>query len=268
MNFLQVLPKAKYAGRVLQLSDYTASLAPTPSKVYLEYKVPLQLWEMLGNDSVGDCEIARIAHMLMLFTAHTGKMVTPTLAEVMAAYSAISGYDPLQTQPDGSNPTDVGCNTEDVLEYWRTTGIAGHKILAWVKTAPTQEAIKQAIYLFGGAALDIAVYQWMMDQFSGHQPWDTPALAARPWWKKIIEPVSAAPLLGYHAVPFFGFGSDGITGVTWGALQSMGWPTALSIMQNNYAVITQDWIDAATEKTPSGFDLAQLQADLAALKVV
>src|ERR1700690_4287507 len=93
MKFLQELPKAKYSGPVLQLSKYTAALAPTPVKVYWEYGVKGP-WGMLGNDRVGDCEIARIAHMLMLFTAHTGSMVIPTLDEVIAVYSAITGYDP------------------------------------------------------------------------------------------------------------------------------------------------------------------------------
>jgi hypothetical protein len=249
MKFLQALPKAKYTGRVLQLSDYTASLAPTPAKVYWEFKVPAGEWGMLGNDTVADCEIARIAHMLMNVTAHTGTMVVPTLAEVLAAYSAISGYDPSQTQPDGSNPTDVGCNTEDVLNYWQNTGIAGHKIAGWVQCASSQEAIQQAIWLFGAAAIDIAIYQSMMDQFNAEQPWDNPSGA----------------MDGYHAVPAMGFGRDGLTVVTWGALEQMGWDTALKVLQACYAVVTPEWIEQ-NGKTPSGFDLETLQADLAALE--
>jgi hypothetical protein len=57
MKFLQSLPKPKYAGPVLQLSKYTAALAPTPAKVYWEYKVPPGEWGMMGNDTVGDCEV-------------------------------------------------------------------------------------------------------------------------------------------------------------------------------------------------------------------
>jgi hypothetical protein len=242
MKFLQELPKPQYSGPVLQLSKYTADLAPTPSKVYWEYKVPKGLWGMMGNDTIGDCEIARIAHMLMLFTAHTGTMVVPTLEEVIQVYSAITGYDPTT----GAN--DNGAATPDVLNHWQNTGIAGHKIAGWVQTEQTQEAIEQAIWLFGGAALDIAVYQSMMDQTNADEPWDSPS----------------GNLLGYHAVPWFGFGKDGLTGVTWGALQQMGWPTALQIGQGNYAVITEDWIEAQG-KAPNGFDLAALHADLAAL---
>lgn len=253
MKFLTKLPKAKYTGTVLKLSKYTAALAPVPRKVYWEYKVPLDLWGVLGNDTVGDCEIARIMHIIMLATAHTGTMLKPTVEETLAVYSAVTGYDPKQTQPDGSNPTDNGANTPDVFNYWQNTGImiSGklNKIAGWVRVRSDIESIKQAIWLFCAASLDIAVYQSMMDQFNGHQPWDAPA----------------GDLLGYHAVPFFGFGSEGTTGVTWGALQQMGWQTALQILQGAYAVITEDWI-TSTGKSPNGFDLAALQADLDTMK--
>jgi hypothetical protein len=249
MKFMQSLPPQKYTGPVLQLSAYTAALPPTPRKVYYEYKVPPGEWQMLGNDTVGDCEIARIGHMLMNVTAHTGKMVTPSLAEIIAAYSAITGYDPSQTQPDGSNPTDNGANTPDVMDYWEKVGIAGHKIAGWVEVAKTQEAIEQAVWLFGAAALDIEVFQSMMDQTQAGKAWDDPLELS----------------LGYHAVPAMGFGSAGLTVVTWGQLQQMGWPTCLEVLQGAYAAISPEWI-AANGRAPNGFDLATLTADMAALK--
>ena len=249
MKFLQSLPQPKYTGPILQLSDYTAALDRYPAKVYWEYKVPAGEWEMLGNDAVGDCEIARLLHIIMSATAHTGTMLVPTVAEALAVYSAISGYDPSQTQPDGSNPTDVGCNSADVFNYWQNTGITiggvVHKIAAWVQVASTIDAIKKAIWLFGAASIDIAVYQSMMDQTNANRAWDNPT----------------GDLLGYHAVPGMGFGKAGLTVITWAALQQMGWPTCLQIMQAAYAVITPEWI-AANGKAPNGFDLAALQAAL------
>jgi hypothetical protein len=44
----------------------------------------------------------------------------------------------------------------------------------------------------------------------------------------------------------------------------MGWPTFSQICSEAYVVITQDWLDQQG-KTPSGFDLATLQADMQAL---
>lgn len=251
MKFLRSLPA--YKGLKLFLDDYLSSDMPaTPPKVYWEYKVPAGEWQELGNDTVGDCEIARLGHIIMLTSAHTGTMLVPTLAEVIAVYSAISGYDPSKVQPDGSNPTDVGCSTPDVLNYWRDTGITiggvVHKIPAWVQVDPA--GIKQAVYLFGGACLDISIYQSMMDQFAAKQAWDNPT----------------GTLLGYHAVPVFGFGSEGCTCVTWAALQQMGWDCFTAIQQGVYAVITPEWINK-NGKTYSGFDLAQLQADAKTLAV-
>jgi hypothetical protein len=243
MKFLASLPKPQYTGPVLELSKYTSALAPPPSKVYWEYKVPTTAWGMMANDTVGDCEIARIAHMVMCFTAHTGSIVIPSTAEVLAVYSAITGYDP----KTGAN--DDGAATEDVLNYWVTNGISGHKIQGWAQIQPTVAAIKQAVYLFGGAAIDISVYQSMMEQSNAGKAWDNPS----------------GSLEGYHAVPVFGYGAAGCTCVTWGMLQQMGWPMCLQVIQGAYAVITNDWLYKTTQKTYSGFDLATLKNDLAAL---
>lgn len=227
----------------LKLSKYLGAVPPAPSKVYWEYKVPLNLWGMFANDTVGDCTCACIAHMLMLFTAHTGTMVVPTVDQVLHVYSAISGYDPAT----GAN--DNGAAIQDVLQYWQTTGIAGHKILGFAQVDPTNfDEVKQAIWLFGGTDVGITVYQSMEDQFNAHQPWDNPS----------------GDQLGGHSIPIFGYGSDGCTGVTWAALQQMGWQDFAQICNEAWVVITQDWINKQG-LAPNGFDLASLQADMAAL---
>jgi len=175
----------------------------------------------------------------------------PTVEQVLAAYSAITGYDPSQTQPDGSNPTDTGAAITDVLNYWQNTGIAGHKIVAWAEIDPTnQSEVEQAIWLFGGIDIGITVYESMEKQSSLGQAWDDPS----------------GDELGGHSIPLFGYGSEGTTGVTWGALQQMGWDCFRQICFEAYIVITQDWIDQLSGKSYSGFNLAQLQSDLAALK--
>jgi len=240
---------ATFAAAKLKLAKYLTAVPPAPAKVYREYKVPLNLWGMFANDRVGDCTCACIAHILMLFTSHTGKMVTPTQQQVLDAYSAITGYDPAQTDASGNNPTDTGANISDVLNYWKNVGIAGHKIIAWASVDPKNIAeVKQAIWLFGGLDVGIEVFSSMEAQFAAHQPWDDPS----------------GDDLGGHSVPIFGYGSDGNTCVTWATLQQMGWPTFSQICSEAYVVITQDWLDQQG-KTPSGFDLATLQADMQAL---
>src|ERR1700687_2807408 len=115
MNLLAAFPPPKYTGPILQLEKYTAAVPDAPRKVYYEYKIPAGEWGMLGNDTVGDCEIARLLHIIMSATAHTGTMLIPTVDKAIAVYSAISGYDP------NDPSTDVGCNSADVFNYWQNT---------------------------------------------------------------------------------------------------------------------------------------------------
>ena len=241
-------PPAKYKGAILQLADYLDAVPAPPEKVYWEYKVKGE-WEEEGNDTVGDCTCACIAHMIMLATAHTGTMVVPTVAEVLSVYSAVTGYIPGDPSPDN------GANIADILNYWQQTGmtVGGvvHKIVAWAQIDSTnQTEVEQALWLFGGVDLGIEVFQSMEDQTNAGQAWDNPTGAD----------------LGGHSIPIFGYGSEGCTCVTWGALQQMGWACFQKICSEAYVVITQDWINQLSGKTYSGFDLAQLQSDLAALK--
>ena len=50
-------------------------------------------WPMLANDRAGDCTCAGVGHVIQQWTAYTD--ATPVVtndAEVLAAYSAVSGY--------------------------------------------------------------------------------------------------------------------------------------------------------------------------------
>lgn len=245
MKALANYAPVKYSGKILQLKDYLSSVPPAPSKCYFEYKVPKPLWGMFSNDTIGDCTCACIAHMIMCATAHTGTMFAPGVADVVSAYSAITGYVP------GNESTDNGAAIPDVLNYWQNIGISGHKITAWAQIDVSNlEQVKQAIWLFGGVDIGIDVYDSMERQFDAHQPWDN----------------ASGENLGGHSVPVFGYGTDGCTCVTWAELQQMGWPMFSKICSEVYAVITPDWINQLSGKTYSGFDLAQLNVDLDAMK--
>jgi hypothetical protein len=231
----------------LRLSKYTGPLIPisptAPRKVFREYKVPPGQWGMLGNDVAGNCTICACAHMLMNETVHTGTIVVPTLAEVMATYSAISGYDPIT----GAN--DNGCAMSDVMEYWRTHGLSGHKILAWAQVDYQNFwHVKQAIWLFGGLDIGVNLPQSAMDQFSNGQFWD-------------IVPNDGG-IIGGHAIPLFGYGSQGTNCITWGQRQGMTWEWFSRYVDEAYVVISSSWFNEITKQTPSGFDIAVLENDL------
>src|SRR5271156_5340864 len=80
--------------QLLLAKYFLRDMPPPPAKLYREYKIAEADWGMFGNDTIGDCTCAAIAHMLMLVTAHTGKIVVPDQASVIEFYSAVSGYEP------------------------------------------------------------------------------------------------------------------------------------------------------------------------------
>jgi hypothetical protein len=142
------------------------ALPAPPEKAFWEYRIPPATIGMFLNDEIGDCTIAEVAHHIMLMTAHTGTMVVPTDDEVQAMYSAISGYVP------GNESTDTGCAITDVLNYWQTKGLAGHKIDGWASLDPANIAQRNlATYLFGGCSVGIQCPASAQTQFSAGQTW-------------------------------------------------------------------------------------------------
>jgi hypothetical protein len=242
----------KWNRKTLKLSEYLLSGLPAaPAKVWREYKIDPDAWNMFKNDTVGDCTCAAIAHMVMLFTAHTGKIVVPTDADVIGVYSAVTGYDPSQTDADGNNPTDQGAAITDILNYWQSTGIAGHKILGWAKIALTPAALRAALYLFGAVDIGFNVPQSAMDQFDAGQAWDVVA--------------DDGGIQGRHSVPLFGYGAAGFDCTTWAKNQKLTDAFGGQYIDEGYAVITEDWINAATGLAPNMLNLAALKTDLAAV---
>ena len=242
------LPK-KFHPKTLMLSKYLLSDLPAPpAKVYREYKVPANAWGFYGNDTLGDCTCAAKAHLLMMMTAHTQPtMFVSAVADIIAAYSAISGYVP------GDPSTDTGCAMTDVLNYFQTTGIAGHQILAWASVNfadPVQ--FRQAVYLFGAVDVGVNLPNSAIDQTNAGQTWD-------------VIPDDGG-IAGGHDVIYFGAGGEGDTNVTWGQLQASTNAWNQKYIEEAYVVITDDWLNAADGLAPNGLDLDALTADLAALK--
>jgi hypothetical protein len=247
-------PKAN--PKTLLFSKYLKATAPPPppSKVFREYKIPSDAWGMFANDTVGDCTCADVAHEIMLFTAHTGNLVTPEISDVLAMYSAITGYDPKQTDALGNNPTDTGAAITDVLNYWQTTGLAGHKILGWAQIDHTNLLHrKQGIYIFGANDVGVQLPTIAQDQFGADETWDVVS--------------DDGGIEGGHCITEIGYGTLGSDFVTWGKGDQKA-TTAWSnkYVDEAYVVITQDWLNEASGLAPNSLDLDALNADLQALR--
>lgn len=246
MKLGKLAPKAH--PKTLDLARYVLEDAPPPPKVYWEYKIDPSAIGMYGNDTIGDCTCAAVAHYIMLATAHTGKLVTPDPADIIAVYSAISGYDPTT----GAN--DNGAAITDVLAYWQTTGIAGHRILAWAQIDHSNlDSRHRGIWWFGANDVGVQLPAKAESQFAAGEPWDTS------WFGNNI--------VGGHCIIETGYGSEGSNFQTWGKgdqKASNAWTKRF--VDEAYVVITQDWLNEASGLAPNSLDLDALRADLDKLK--
>jgi hypothetical protein len=243
---------ARHDPRTLLLASYIAAGMPTaPASLDLSSKV--KAWGMMDNDQIGDCTCAAAAHLIMEWTANVGKkMVAPTDKQIVAAYSAVTGYNPAT----GAN--DNGAAEIDVLNYWRQSGIAGHKIGAYAAVEPGNHGnIMDSVFIFQGCYIGIQLPISAQAQVQNHQPWSLPPGGPTGDGK----PGS----WGGHAVPVVAYDSRGVTVVTWGALQVMTWSFWEAYCDEAYAIISNDYLTGKKE-TPDGFNMTQLQADLQDLK--
>jgi hypothetical protein len=242
--------------RTLLFATYaTAALpAPPPSlDLTTKMKVP---WGMMDNTQVGDCTCAAAGHLMMEWTANSkSKIFTPSDKQIIDAYSAITGYNP----KTGAN--DNGAQEIDVLNYWRQTGIAGHKITAFMALEPSNTThIKDGTWIFGGCYIGLALPKSAQAQTSNKQIWSVPPGGT--------GGDGAPGSWGGHAVPVVAYDARSLTVVTWGALQTMTWGFWAAYCDEAYAILSSDFLAQKGGQlvSPDGFNLAQLQADLADLK--
>ena len=241
----------------LQFADYIDAtvLPPAPAADTDALRViPRAGWGVLGNDEWGCCVIAGGYHEHLLWNTEADRPFVATTANALATSSAITGFDP-NAGPPGENPTDQGTDPRKAADYRRDTGIVDahgqtHKIAGWVAVNPANRAhMLAAIHLFGAVGLAIAVPQSAEDQFHAGQPW---------------TPVPGAEIIGGHYVPDVAYDTDWLYVVTWGQVQPMSWSFLGDYCQLALAYVSEDML--ANGESPDGFDLAQLRADLAAVR--
>ena len=225
----------------------TTALTPAPVG-YDHTALVKTTWGMLANDRLGDCAIAGPGHETMLLNAAAGKQIAFSDQNIISAYSAITGYDPADPA------TDQGSNVRDVLNYRVSTGLTDgygqtHKIGAYVALTPGDwNQLLEALYVFECVGIGIQFPGSAMDQFNANKPWDLPISA--------IE--------GGHYVPVVAYPSAGVVEViTWGSKQLMTEAFYSATADEAWAFVSEE--DLTGGKTLEGFDLAALQADLAAL---
>jgi hypothetical protein len=225
--------------------DYTAQAAAALAQMYL-------------NATYGCCVPAGQFHLEGVFTGNANPPAfIATDAQVESLYTVEGGFDPSQTQPDGSNPTDNGCDEMTALTNWQSNGLLGNgtqKIAGILNVDPTNVAeIQAAAYLFFGLMYGVELPDDWINPFPS-----TPGFV----WDVADDP---DPDNG-HCFIGAGYDGNGVTICTWGMLGSITYAAMAEYCsaENNgalYAVLSQDIINAAQELAPNGLDWAQLQAD-------
>lgn len=237
---------ARHDPRTLRLASFLTPLPVPPPRI--DWSLGVNDWGTMQNDAIGDCTIAAAGHMIQAWTTNNGAELVLPDSTIVAEYSAITGYVP------GDESTDNGAVELDVLNYWRKTGIGGHKIAGYVSLTPkNRDHVRLSVDLLGGCYLGISLPKTILDQ----EMWTVPESG----------PVGdAAPgSLGGHAVPVVNYGPAGIVIVTWGKLVTMTWEFFNEYVDEAYGILSPDWADG-TKTAPSGFDFATLQQDLKAIE--
>jgi hypothetical protein len=227
-----------------------AGLPPAPVEAsWITKLCDAEAIAMYDNDVLGDCVPAAMAHMEQQWNFYAGHPWIPWLADVIAAYQAIGGYVP------GDSNTDNGCDMSTALKYWRKTGFAGHKILAYMVVDSTDlDEVQSCIEIFGnmftGIALPVSVqgaYDWTVPEGGIYSDNGQPGS----WGGHCIPIVAGSPITK--------------TCETWGVGKfKMSNNFERDYVDEAYAVLSPDWLEAG-KISPSLLDLEQLESDLKAL---
>lgn len=203
----------------------------------------LDRWQMLGNDSLGDCVAVTWANLRRLTTARLSTESYPSLAAVLSVYAT--------QNPNGA---DDGMDIQTLLEYLVSTGGPdGVKALGFAAVDYTNPAeVKAAIALFGGVWVGIDVLEANEQQFDAGQPWDY---------------VSGSPDVGGHSVLVGGYGAGGTSPRIGGDEKFITWAQETSFTDTFWSKqVSECWVVIWPEHLGSteflaGVDLQQLAID-------
>ena len=239
-------------GPRLSLKNYLMrSLPAPPATIDYADKAAQALAQVYGNDTLGDCVIAGIAHLVGVFTGGAGPAPDIyTQDQIIALYSAIGGYNP------NDPSTDQGCDEQTALNYWQDKGApaGSHNIAGWVAVDSSDPVeYRAALWLFENLYFGIELPDAWINPI--------PNASGFTW-----DAAGAADPNNGHCVVGIGYTQAGVTIATWGMT---GLITDAAIKQyathdaggELYTVISQDALIKAVAKAPNGFDWSQLVAD-------
>ena len=208
------------------------------------------LTEMYLNDTLGDCVIAGIGHVVGVLTGGAGKQFIYSNAQITKLYSEIGGYVP------GHPNTDQGCDEQTALNYWQHHGApdGSHQIAGWISVNGADPAeYRTALWLFENLYFGLEL----------PDKWVSPMPNAPGFTWDVAGPPD--PNNG-HCIVGVGYANKGVKICTWGMLGTLTDAAITKYATKTgegelYTVVSQDAINKAAAKAPNGFDWSQLVAD-------
>lgn len=240
--------EVKIDKRTLRLAPYLQNVPFPPASA--SYTLDKTDWGMFVNDQLGDCTIAGVGHADQVWGINLGRVMPMfTDAEIIKYYKDWDGY------VIGDPSTDNGGVELDVLNSWRKNGFYTNKLLAYGSVSPVNTLrLQQSIWLFGVLYIGVELPITAQTQ----DIWD------------IVQVSDGSATLGSwggHCVVICAYDGDGPTCITWGKLKKMTWRFFEKYCSEAYALLSPDWINANPAAlfalSPSGFNMTQLQKDLA-----
>lgn len=211
------------------------------------------------NDTWGDCTCAADANIVEQQTYYgQSSEVVVTDATTLKAYEVVGHFDP-NAGPPGENPTDQGAQVADALKYLQQTGMQGHTIALYGDIdASSTEKIKTAVAEFGCVDFGVNLPTSAQAQFqAGIDAGKTPVWDYDPSADNTIE--------GGHCILAVGYNTSGFLILTWGSVVLVTWAWWARFGSEAWAVVSHDWVNAATGKDPEGVILSVLGSEFQAV---
>ena len=225
-------------------------MPPPPASIDYSASAAAFLSQILGNDTLGDCTAAGAFHTGGVLLGNASAPIPYTTDNVIAFYSATTGYIP------GDEATDQGGDEQTVLNYWRQTGLL-----------PNQHQIAGWLGVNGADQTEVMTAVWLMENvyFGVELPdeWINPFPSASGFiWDVAGDPDQN----NGHCFVGVGYNAQGVQIDTWGMIGTITWAAIAKYATTEgqgelYTVLGPDGIAKATAKAPSGFDWSQLAAD-------
>ena len=256
-------PKLKHFFKLLAGGVTTEPTIPdSPASVAWNGPAMSVLSNVEGNDEYGDCVCAEEAHYLAVITAAAGKIIAYTIAQTLALYTTLTGFNP------NIPSTDRGTDPIACMEYFlKNPYIDGSTNMAYLLVDAMNKAeVEFALWKFGNLKLWLSVPDSYINPFPSKNGFVWDVAVPNPEQGHCISGCgyisSGAPPEELKVVDVTALG---IVVCTWGLLGTLTWAAAAALcvpsMGGGMAVrVTKDWMEANGE-TPAGESMSQLISD-------